>query len=189
MPFEFESARLPGLIIVTPRVFPDERGFFLEFCKQSEFHDGGIRESFVQDNHSNSSKGVLRGLHYQKPPCGQGKLIGCVTGRIFDVAVDIRRGSPTFGQWEGLELSDSNHKMLWIPRGFAHGFYVLSDTADVFYKVTAEYSRENECGIIWNDPDIGIAWPDKNPILSDVDTKHPRLSEAGEDYTYEGEGS
>jgi dTDP-4-dehydrorhamnose 3,5-epimerase len=182
MPFEFNVARLPGLILVVPSVFPDDRGFFLESYKYSEFAAGGIEGQFVQDNHSFSTQGVLRGLHYQKPPCAQGKLIRVLSGKICDVSVDIRRGSPFFGQWEGFELSDENRHMLWVPPGFAHGFYVISERADVTYKTTTEYSRENERGIIWNDPDIGIQWPDKSPILSDADQKHPRLADCDADF-------
>ena len=187
MSFEFKKTSLSGLLLVTPRVFPDTRGFFMESYKSTEFAAGGISEEFVQDNHSRSAQGVLRGLHYQIPPSAQGKLVRVVSGKVFDVAVDIRRGSPTFGKWESFELSEENHLMLWVPPGFAHGFYVLSDNADVTYKTTAEYSQEDERGIIWNDPGIGIKWPDSSPILSDNDGGHPRLAESETGFNYRGE--
>jgi len=178
MPFTFTSLRIPDVILVQPRVFPDARGFFLETYKYSDFAANGITETFVQDNHSRSARGVLRGLHYQNPPGAQGKLVRAARGVIFDVAVDIRPDSATFGQWVGEILSDENHHMLYIPPGFAHGFLTLSDVADVSYKATAEYAPELDSGVIWNDPTIAIQWPAQTPILSPKDAALPRLSEA-----------
>jgi len=175
MPFEFRPLEIPGLILVIPQVFGDERGFFKELFKESEFARGRIKERFVQDNLSFSQKGVLRGLHYQKEPKAQGKLVTCLRGEIFDVAVDIRRGSPTYGRWVGINLSAQNHYLFYIPPGFAHGFQVISEEALVLYKCTAEYAPEVEAGIIWNDPDLSIDWPIKNPLLSPKDQKWPRL--------------
>ena len=178
MPFQFERLRIPELILIKPEVFPDERGFFMETYKYSDFSAFSIKERFVQDNYSCSRKGVLRGLHYQRHPRAQGKLVQVVSGKIFDVAVDIRRDSPTYGKWVGLVLSAENKQMLYIPRGFAHGFCVLSEEARVIYKVTEEYSPQHDTGIIWNDPEIGIRWPVKEPIISIRDTALPLLKEA-----------
>lgn len=178
MPFEFRELDIPGIILVQPKVFGDERGAFMETYKLSDFAAAGIKERFVQDNHSMSSRDVLRGLHYQKSPMQQGKLVRCIRGRVFDVAVDIREGSPTFGRWVDVELSGDNNLMLYIPPGFAHGFVVLSDTAEVVYKCTNEYSSEHERGVIWNDPDIRIDWPVKNPIVSEKDRRNPTLRDA-----------
>ena len=186
MPFEFKRLEIPDVILIKPKVFEDERGFFMEVYKRSEFEAFGILESFVQDNHSRSVKGVLRGLHYQNPPKAQGKLVRVVVGEIFDVAVDIRKGSPYYGKWVGLILSSQNKKMLYIPPGFAHGFCVLSEVAEVIYKTTEEYSPDHEAGIIWNDPEINIDWPIKNPFLSEKDKKWPFLREAWNEFLYEG---
>lgn len=167
---------LPGVLILEPRVFGDSRGFFLEAYRESDYREAGIDERFVQDNHSRSRKGVLRGLHYQlvQP---QGKLVEVIRGQVFDVAVDIRRGSPTFGHWTGVMLDDQRHLQLYIPAGFAHGFLVMSDDVDLFYKCTDYYHPQSERGIAWNDPDIGIEWPATEVILSDKDACNPRLAE------------
>ena len=178
MPFTFTRLRIPDVILIEARVFPDARGFFLETYKYSDFAAHGISEHFVQDNHSRSVQGVLRGLHYQHPPAAQGKLVRAARGVIFDVAVDIRPSSPTFGQWVGEMLSDENHRMLYMPPGFAHGFVVMSAVADVSYKATAEYAPELDSGIAWNDPTIGIRWPVQQPILSDKDAALPLLAAA-----------
>lgn len=178
MPITFTPLKIPDVILIEPRVFPDARGFFLETYKYSDFAAHGIPETFVQDNHSRSIRGVLRGLHYQNPPGAQGKLVRAARGVIFDVAVDIRPDSPTFGEWVGEILSDENHYMLYIPPGFAHGFLTLSDVADVSYKATAEYAPELDSGVIWNDPTIAIQWPGQTPILSPKDAALPRLLEA-----------
>lgn len=175
MPFRFERLQIPDVILIEPTVFPDERGFFMETYKYSEFAAFGIKERFIQDNHSRSKKGILRGLHYQRLPKAQGKLVRAVVGEIFDVAVDIRKGSPTYGKWVGEKLSAGNIQMLYIPPGFAHGFCVLSEEAEVIYKVTEEFSPEHDAGIIWNDPEIGIDWPIEYPIVSAKDTGLPRL--------------
>lgn len=170
------ETKLPGVLIIEPKVFGDSRGFFLETWQQSRYKEMGISGEFVQDNLSFSTKGVLRGLHYQQPHA-QGKLVSVVLGEVFDVAVDIRVGSPTFGQWVGVMLSGDNHRQLWIPAGFAHGFCVTSETAYFTYKCTDVYTPEAEGGIIWNDPNIGIEWPLIDVSLSDKDKKYPRLKD------------
>ncbi len=184
MAFEFIRTEIPSVIVVKPGVFRDERGFFMETYKHSDFVKGGIPEHFVQDNHSKSSRTVLRGLHYQKDPKAQGKLVRCISGRIFDAAVDIRAGSPTFAKWVGVELSEDNGEMLYVPKGFAHGFLVLSDTAEIIYKCTDEYSPENERGIIWNDPDIALSWPVREPLVSSKDAANPPLKDADVNFIY-----
>ncbi len=186
MSFEFRRLEIPEVILVIPRVFSDERGFFKELYKERDFFSFGIKERFKQDNLSFSKHGVLRGLHYQKDPKAQGKLVSCLKGAIFDVAVDIRRGSPTYGKWVGLELSAKNHYMLYIPPGFAHGFVVLSNEALVLYKCTEEYAPKAEAGIIWNDPTLSIKWPIDNPLLSPKDKKWPNLNEADNNFVYKG---
>ena len=177
MPFTFTHLAIPDVILIEPAIFRDERGFFMESYKYSDFVAFGIKEHFVQDNHSRSVKGVLRGLHYQKHPKAQGKLVRVVVGEVFDVGVDIRLGSPTYGKWVGEVLSAENKRMLYIPPGFAHGFCVLSDVADVLYKTTEEYAPEYDAGIIWNDPEIGIQWPIEHPILSEKDAVLPMSRE------------
>jgi dTDP-4-dehydrorhamnose 3,5-epimerase len=171
---------IPDVLIVEPRVFGDARGFFYESFNQKKFKEGtGVDVEFVQDNHSRSSKGVLRGLHYQiKNP--QGKLVRVVRGAVFDVAVDVRRTSPTFGQWFGLELNEENHRQLWVPPGMAHGFVVLSETADFLYKTTEYYAPEHERCILWSDPEIGIDWPSigLDPVLSTKDLQGQLLGSA-----------
>ncbi len=177
MPFEFVRLSIPDVILIKPKVFEDERGFFMETYKKSDFERAGIKCEFVQDNHSKSKYGVLRGLHFQKEPYAQAKIVRCVRGVIYDVAVDLRRNSQTFGKYVAVILSEFNGYMLYIPRGFAHGFLVLSDEAEVIYKVDNEYAPEYECGLIWNDPDVNIPWPIDNPILSEKDRKWPTLRE------------
>ena len=178
MPFEFKRLEIEDVVLVIPKVFADERGFFMEGYKKSEFVANGIDVEFNQDNHSRSTKGVLRGLHYQAAPKGQAKLVRCVRGEIFDVAVDIRKNSPTFGKWVGEKLTEENKRMLYIPEGFAHGFAVLSDTAELLYKASNEFSKEHDRGVLWNDPEIGIEWGiDFEPILSEKDKVQPRLRE------------
>lgn len=168
---------LPGVLVVETRVFSDQRGFFVETYHQQRYWDAGIEMTFVQDNHSHSLKGTLRGLHYQlNHP--QGKLVRVVLGEVFDVAVDIRRGSPWFGQWFGEFLSAENKKQMYIPPGFAHGFCVLSEMADFLYKCTDFYHPQDEYGIAWNDPDLAIDWPLAQPILSAKDTALPKLQDA-----------
>jgi dTDP-4-dehydrorhamnose 3,5-epimerase len=176
MRMKFTDTALKGVVLVEPDVFTDPRGYFLETYHAGRYAEGGIIGPFVQDNFSHSARGTLRGLHYQLKRA-QGKLVMALEGRIFDVAVDIRRGSPTFGRWVGLELSGENKRQLYIPPGFAHGFCVLSDTADVLYKCTDIYSPKDERGIIWNDPALAIAWPVSSPLLSDKDRAYKRLSE------------
>lgn len=167
---------LPGVLLVEPPEFKDNRGFFMETWHQKKYSDAGIDKPFVQGNRSHSVKGVLRGLHYQLAH-PQGKLVFVITGKIFDVAVDIRRGSPTFSQWTGAELSMENRRQIYIPEGFAHGFVVLSDFADVIYKCTDFYAPGDEYGILWSDPDIGIDWPVPSPVLSEKDRMAPFLKQ------------
>lgn len=171
-----EPLPLAGLLLVQPRVFRDDRGFFIETFVESRYRDAGIAASFVQDNHSRSVRGTLRGMHFQRSP-GQAKLVRVATGKIFDVAVDIRPDSPTFGRWHGTELDAEEHRQLYIPIGFAHGFCVLSDVADVIYKVTSPYDAATEAGFHWADPEVGIAWPVTDPIVSARDVSAPRLRE------------
>ncbi len=177
MTFQFTRLRIPEVILIEPQTNQDERGFFREIYKYSEFAELGIPERFVQDNHSRSSWGVLRGLHFQNYPMAQGKLISVVAGEIFDVAVDIRKGSPTYAQWVGANLSADNGDMVYIPPGFAHGFCVLSERADVVYKVTAEFAADLDRGIVWNDLQIGIEWPVSRPCLSAKDAGLPLLKD------------
>jgi dTDP-4-dehydrorhamnose 3,5-epimerase len=172
---------LPGVVLLEPKVYGDERGFFLESFNQHAFDTAvGGTTKFVQDNHSRSARGVLRGLHYQMPPHAQGKLVRVVAGRVFDVAVDMRAGSPHFGRWFGAELSADNHRQLWLPPGFAHGFLVLSDSADFLYKTTDYYAPQAERSVRWDDPAIGIQWPtmDMPPTLSVKDRDAPCLADA-----------
>ena len=185
MPFDFHNTDIEAVKIIEPGVFDDTRGFFLEVLKKSDFAGSGIDGEIVQINHSKSSKGVLRGLHYQKDPMAQAKLVRVIQGAIFDVAVDIRRGSPTYGKWVGETLSAENHKMLFVPQGFAHGFCVLSDTAEMVYYISGgEYSPEHDSGLRWNDPDINIDWPVTSPLLSEKDEALPLLQSADNNFVY-----
>ena len=178
MPFEFERQKIEEVILVKPKVFGDSRGFFMESYKKSDFFANGIDVEFNQDNHSKSTKGVLRGLHYQANPYGQAKLVRCSKGRIYDVAVDIRPDSKTFGQYVKVELSEENKHMLYIPVGFAHGFVALTEEVELLYKASGEYAPQADRGIIWNDKDINIDWEiDFEPLLSEKDKKQPSLSE------------
>ena len=181
MPFQFDRVSIEGVILITPKVFKDDRGHFFETYKFSEFdYNVGLCREFVQDNQSYSTKNVLRGIHFQKNPRPQGKLVRCVRGSIRDVAVDLRPNSPTFKKWISFELNEFNKKMLYIPEGFGHGFLTLTEEAEICYKCTAEYDKNLDGGIIWNDPDIGVEWgttTTTTPILSDKDTKLPTLNE------------
>jgi dTDP-4-dehydrorhamnose 3,5-epimerase len=170
------ETKLPGVLIIEPKVFGDSRGFFKETFQAQRYREAGIEHEFVQDNHSRSQKGVLRGIHFQitKP---QGKLVSCSQGAVFDVAVDINPASATFGQYAGIELSEDNHRQFWVPPGYAHGFCVLTDAADFQYKCTDYYDPSDEGGLIWNDPDVAIEWPIDQPLLSDKDAKLPSLKE------------
>ncbi|WLI77676.1 dTDP-4-dehydrorhamnose 3,5-epimerase [Kosakonia sp. H02] len=173
------KTEIPDVLIFEPKVFGDDRGFFFESFSQKVFEEAvGRKVEFVQDNHSKSAKGVLRGLHYQLEPYAQGKLVRCVVGEVFDVAVDIRKDSPTFAKWVGVNLSAENKRQLWIPEGFAHGFLVLSETAEFVYKTTNYYHPESDRGIIWNDPTFNIQWPlEFEPVLSDKDNKQALFCE------------
>jgi dTDP-4-dehydrorhamnose 3,5-epimerase len=170
------ETKLPNVLIIEPRVFGDHRGFFKETFQIERYQEAGIDLSFVQDNHSRSQRGVLRGLHWQKTR-PQGKLVSCSLGAVFDVAVDVDQNSPTSGTYVGVELSAENHRQLWIPPGYAHGFCVLSETADFQYKCTDLYIPEDEGGLIWNDPELGIQWPIESPSLSEKDLALPTLDE------------
>jgi dTDP-4-dehydrorhamnose 3,5-epimerase len=175
MPRRLET-RLDGLVLIEPEVHGDERGFLVETFRGEVWRDLGIDIRPVQENHSRSARNTLRGVHFQTDP-GQAKLVRCMRGRIWDVAVDLRRDSPTFGQWEGHELDDEMHRQFLVPIGFAHGFCVLSEVADVAYKLSSLYDPETEAGIAWDDPDVGVEWPISEPLLSERDKTAPRLSE------------
>ena len=188
MPFTFKKLSIPSVVLIQPRLFKDNRGFFRETFKASEFAAFGLPTNFVQGNHSHSARDVIRALHYQKNPQAQGKLLAVTHGEIFDVAVDIRIGSPTFGEWVAEVLSAENGHMLYIPEGFAHGFCVLSDSADLAYQATGEYAPQLETGIVWNDPTINIAWPISAPILSARDLALPTLAEADNNFVFDESG-
>ncbi|MFZ1728695.1 MAG: dTDP-4-dehydrorhamnose 3,5-epimerase [Bacteroidota bacterium] len=180
----FKNTSLPGVLLITPQVYGDSRGFFMESFRRDVGDEFGIPD-LVQDNHSRSVRGALRGLHFQHP-YGQGKLIRVVTGTVFDVLVDVREGSPTFGKWEGYELSGENKQQLWVPPGFAHGFCVLSDTVDFLYKCSDYYHPETEMTLLWNDPAVGIEWPITDPILSEKDRQGVPLQALPRLATYPG---
>ncbi|MEE8638331.1 MAG: dTDP-4-dehydrorhamnose 3,5-epimerase [Candidatus Margulisiibacteriota bacterium] len=186
--FKFSKTNISGILVIEPRAFQDERGFFMECYSTRDFEANGLPETFVQDNQSQSRKGVLRGLHYQLHPSPMGKLVRCIKGKVFDVGVDVRKGSPTFGKWYGEILSGENHKMIYFPPGFAHGFLTLEDDTHVYYKCTGLYSKENERAMIWNDPEVGIKWPldevGGEAILSDRDKVHPGLKNAETNHVY-----
>ena len=184
MPFQFSESLIKDVKIIAPKIFSDSRGVFFETYKKSEFSANGIADAFVQENVSVSKRFVLRGLHYQINPRAQGKLVSVLSGRIFDVAVDIRRGSPTFGKYASIELNAHDGRMFWIPEGFAHGFLSLEDDTRVAYKITAEYSPDHERGILWNDPAIGIPWPQSNVIMAERDSRFPVLSMAEMNFIY-----
>jgi dTDP-4-dehydrorhamnose 3,5-epimerase len=190
MLFNFKRfENLLEVMIIESQVFSDERGWFAETYKKSDLEAQGINFDFVQDNHSRStSRGTLRGLHFQKEPAAQGKLVRCILGEIFDVAVDIRKGSPTYAKWVSATLSAANHAMMWIPVGFAHGVQTTSDVAEVMYKVTSEYSPSHDRGVRWNDPAIGIDWPLANPILSKRDAESPLLEDTDNNFVWNDKG-
>lgn len=177
MPFEFQKLSIEGLVLVKPKIFKDARGFFTESYKKSDFKKNGIDCDFVQDNHSFSVKNVIRGLHFQKPPFEQSKLVRCLKGEIMDVAVDIRKDSPNYLKWEAIVLSEANCHMLFIPKGFAHGFLVLSEYADVYYKCDTEYAPDYDAGVRYDDPDINICWGVSSPSVSDKDMKLPFIKD------------
>lgn len=170
---EIIRTKIEGLLIIKPQVFNDERGYFFESFNEDKFKDLGLANAFVQDNESKSQKNVLRGLHFQKPPFAQGKLVRVIKGSVLDVAVDLRSGSPTYGQWEAVELTEENKLMYWIPPGFAHGFVTLEDDTIFSYKCTNVYNKESEGSILWNDSDLNINWNIENPILSEKDLVSP----------------
>ena len=184
MPFRFSKMRISDVVLIEPKIFSDSRGFFVELFKASDFQASGVMAAFVQVNHSRSQKNVLRGLHYQLNPKAQAKLVSVIRGEIFDVAVDIRSGSPTYGQWVADILSANNRKMFFIPEGFAHGFCVLSDEAEMLYYCSKEYAPEQERNILWNDPQIAISWPIKDPLLSPKDAKGTSLATAENNFKF-----
>jgi dTDP-4-dehydrorhamnose 3,5-epimerase len=183
MPFRFESQKIPEVRVIEPRVFADGRGFFMETYRHSDFAAAGMPAAFVQDNHSHSARGTLRGLHFQSPPKAQGKLIRVVRGEVFDVAVDLRRGSPTYGAWVGVTLSAEDKRMVYVPPWCAHGFCVLSPEAEILYKATEEYAPDLEGGLMWNDPALQIDWPVKDPVLSERDRRWPALADFQSPFT------
>jgi len=188
MPFKFKRFEtLPDVMLIEPQVFPDERGWFAETYKRNEFEAQDITLDFVQDNHSRSTtRAILRGLHFQKEPAAQGKLVRCILGEIFDVAVDIRKGSPTYAKWVSATLSADNHVMMWVPAGFAHGVLAISEITEIIYKVTAPYSPNHDRSVRWNDPTIGITWPITNPILSRKDAEAPLLKDVDNNFVWMG---
>jgi len=180
-----EKTALEGVLIIEPDVFADDRGFFMETFQEERYREAlGVTEHFVQDNVNFSKKGVLRGLHYQAPPFGQGKLVQVLRGAVLDVALDVRFGSPTFGHHVTTELSGENHRQFWIPAGFAHGFLVLEDDTLFSYKCTNVYSKEHDRGVLWSDPALAIKWGEESPIVSEKDQRHPLLADVAEDYTF-----
>lgn len=179
-----ETASLPDVKIIKPRIFPDARGFFMQAYHEKKYRAAGLSAEFVQDNRSRSAKGVLRGLHYQLTHA-QDKLVSVIRGSVLDVAVDLRRSSPAFGKWTAEILSDENHHQMFVPKGFAHGFLVLSDEADLFYKCSDFYDPKDEYGVFWNDPSIGIEWPDGEKILSEKDRALPVLAEIAPENLFE----
>ncbi len=174
------ETRLDGVALIEPEVHGDDRGFLVETFRDDAWRELGVGVDFVQDNHSRSSRNILRGLHFQTVP-GQAKLVRCLRGRIWDVAVDLRSDSPTYRQWEGHELDDERHRQLFVPAGFAHGFCVLSEVADVAYRLSSPYDPATEAGIAWDDPDVGVEWPIADPVLSDRDRSGPRLAEIADE--------
>jgi dTDP-4-dehydrorhamnose 3,5-epimerase len=174
------DTKLDGLVVVEPGVHGDERGFLVETFREDRWRELGVDARFVQDNHSRSALNTLRGLHFQTTP-GQAKLVRCLRGRVWDVAVDLRRDSPTYGRWEGHELDDERHRQLYVPVGFAHGFCVLSEIADVHYRLSSYYDPATEAGIAWDDPEVGVEWPVAEPLLSDRDRGAPRLAEIADE--------
>ena len=182
---EAVPTELEGVVAIEPKVFGDERGFLIESFSAGHWRELGVDAEFVQENHSRSTqKGTLRGLHFQTEP-GQGKLVRCPRGAIFDVAVDLRRDSPTYGRWEGHVLDDERHRQLWVPIGFGHGFQVLSEVADVVYKLTSLYDPATEAEIAWDDPDVGIEWPLADPLLSERDRSAPRLADVADSLPFQ----
>jgi dTDP-4-dehydrorhamnose 3,5-epimerase len=177
------ETEIDGLVLLEPTAHGDERGFLLESFSEKAWRDAGVDAAFVQDNHSRSGKGILRGIHFQTSP-GQAKLVRCVRGAIWDVAVDLRKDSASYRQWGGYELSDANHRQLFVPAGFGHGFCVLSDLADVAYKLSSYYDPETEAGIAWNDPDVGIEWPISDPQVSERDKSAPKLADIADELPF-----
>ena len=184
MPFRFSPLSIPEVILIEPKIFPDERGIFFENFKKSDFSFNGIDTKFLQDNFSQSKKNVIRGLHFQIPPKAQAKFVSALKGEILDIAVDIRKNSLTYGKWISQILSENNHKSLYIPEGFAHGFCVLSEEASVLYKVSQEFSLEHDRGINWSDPDLKISWPVEKPIISKKDSGLPFLKNIDSYFEY-----
>jgi dTDP-4-dehydrorhamnose 3,5-epimerase len=186
MAFEASPLEIPGPLLIKPGCYGDERGFLLEAYRKSSFEALGVIEPFLQQNHSSSARGVLRGLHYQIHPSPQGKLVRVIRGEIFDVSVDIRRGSPHYGKWLAVTISQQNRFILWIPLGFAHGFISMADDTEVLYSTTSEYAPSCERGILWNDPALAIAWPDLTPLINERDRNFPPLASAENTFIFGG---
>lgn len=184
MPFSFRRLEIPDVLLITPNIFEDERGFFMETYKLSEFKKLGVEYNFVQENFAKSKKNVLRGLHYQLEPKSQGKLVRCVRGKVWDVAVDIRKGSPWYGKWVKVEMSEENKNILWVPRGFAHGYVSVEEDSEILYLTTEEYAPQFERGILWNDPTLKIDWGVDSPIVSQKDGKLPLLEKTENNFVY-----
>lgn len=184
MPFTSMKLGIPDCVLIEPKIFPDSRGYFAEVYKNTDFSFLGIKKPIAQINYSRSSKNVLRGMHYQNNPMAQGKMMQVISGEIFDVAVDIRRGSPTYGKWVAEKLSSENLKILYIPEGFAHGFCVLSDTATITYYCTNTYSPQDERGFRWDDPEVKISWPISYPVVSERDSKFPSFKDCDNNFIY-----
>lgn len=181
---QITKTKIPGLLIIKPDLYIDKRGYFFESYNKQKFIENGIEVNYVQDNESRSQKGVLRGLHFQNPPFSQGKLVRVIKGSVLDVAVDIRKGSPTYGQWDSVILTETNKLMYWLPEGMAHGFLTLEDDTIFFYKCTNPYHKESEASIRWNDPELNIDWGIKNPILSEKDKITPFLKDLNNKFEY-----
>jgi len=184
MPFSFRRLEIPDVLLITPNIFEDERGFFMETYKLSEFKKLGVEYNFVQENFAKSKKNVLRGLHYQLEPKSQGKLVRCVRGKVWDVAVDIRKGSTWYGKWVKVEMSEENKNILWVPRGFAHGYVSVEEDSEILYLTTEEYAPQFERGILWNDPTLKIDWGVDSPIVSQKDGKLPLLEKTENNFVY-----
>lgn len=184
MPFSFRRLEIPDVLLITPNIFEDERGFFMETYKLSEFKKLGVEYNFVQENFAKSKKNVLRGLHYQLEPKSQGKLVRCVRGKVWDVAVDIRKGSTWYGKWVKVEMSEENKNILWVPRGFAHGYVSVEEDSEILYLTTEEYAPQFERGILWNDPTLKIDWGVDSPIVSQKDSKLPLLEKTENNFVY-----
>ncbi len=187
MPFKFQKLDFPGVVLIEAETFNDNRGYFLETYKRDDFKEAGIDVNILQVDHSRSEKNVIRGMHYQKLPMAQAKIIDVINGEIFDVVVDLRNGSPSYGKWLGMHLGGKTRQMLFVPEGFAHGFCAISETAEIVYYCTQVYAPEHQRGILWSDPQINISWPVKNPIVSEKDINLSLFNKADHNFTYQND--